>query len=569
MLDCLMCSKTLHVLILLLLCPTLQSGSERATSSATDMLLRFTRLRGCVLTCRGGSDWDTSEDSRESIHGDRGWKVSRLMEMGANREQAELLSWSPATDAAPASGLSTKIHKGTWRTLSGMPDSPPAASEPARRWIINNLEEEEEEGDGGGARPTSIMQNYNIERGRRTRATCEACSRFESLVKSFRGKPFRNVGRKKRVEKNFQLPIMTHIASMNATCVFIKKIRNLRSNCQFTLSPVGDLCRISDGSLIVGFVEGNAARVICQLIACHEHTRYYQAKMLTHERIQDDQHPQAPAQEEDGEDEETTDAWTCEVRIAGHSSVRSRSLKILRQSTVSFSTLPPLQVPSGPSGTSVVINRTSAALLNSQEALESVIDDLENVTSSVDVSLVDMAALHALGVRSSLYDHQLRGVNWMLSRECRQGEGGDEGNNSSMEGSAAREEGDREGECPEGMLNGNDGGDGGECGRRSDEEEGKANKETWRKLLRDDVEDGKSKHNRKEVISSNNHSKIDELVHSALWKKITEDDGTCYYDSVIANIRRPSRPHPVYGGILADDMGLGEYLVKSRCLVAT
>ena len=64
------------------------------------------------------------------------------------------------------------------------------------------------------------------------------------MAKSFRGKSFSNVGRKKRVVKHFQLPIMTHIATMNATCVFIKKIRNLQSNCQFTLSPVGDLCRV-------------------------------------------------------------------------------------------------------------------------------------------------------------------------------------------------------------------------------------------------------------------------------------------------------------------------------------
>ncbi|EKX51296.1 hypothetical protein GUITHDRAFT_103211 [Guillardia theta CCMP2712] len=131
-----------------------------------------------------------------------------------------------------------------------------------------------------------------------------------------------------------------------------------------------------------------------------------------------------------------------------------------------------------------------------------------------------METLRTLGLRTTLYDYQLRGINWMLSRECQQdGDGGEDATVST---------------CTNASLNKQD------C-----------------KLIDSDG-NRNNLHSQLKPDNVSNRSSTDEFVHSALWRKVTAYGGISHYESVIAKVRRTSRPEPIFGGILADDMGLGK-----------
>eukprot|EP00960_Hanusia_phi_P041118 754835-Hanusia_phi.AAC.3 len=360
------------------------------------------------------------------------------------------------------------------------------------------------------------------------------------------------------MESRIQLPMITHIAKLNATCIFLKKMKNLNVHWGFDLQAAGDICKVKhhgeismtmrgdenrcdedrvdilscthtpgcstviEGSQLIGFLDGEVARVVCRLIPSTTHKKFCRARLFPLQSLRE-------SQEQQGDDEETTEMWKCEIRISGDDSARTRSIKLLRQSNVSFSTLSLSDNPSP----SIVINRTAAVVQNSQEALEGIIDDLQNLTSCFNISLVEMETLKAKGLRSHLYDYQLRGINWLLSRECRMEEA--------------------EGQSPDGRM-----------AAIALEDEDKSEEEEVT-----DVDDRAVPHNQTNSSIMNvstlepqdnlsSSKAMDELVHSALWKRVTSEDGTSCYDSVIANTRRFSKPQPVFGGILADDMGLGE-----------
>ena len=113
-----MIAKMLKIVILLLLCPPLQSRVEQAVGGSSSTFSRIFQLRSRIHPCRGGSDWQS--DNEESSSGDGStdtpislslppfppcfphliasgamsndleWKVTWLMEMGASRSMAKV-----------------------------------------------------------------------------------------------------------------------------------------------------------------------------------------------------------------------------------------------------------------------------------------------------------------------------------------------------------------------------------------------------------------------------------------------------------------------------------------------
>ena len=262
---------------------------------------------------------------------------------------------------------------------------------------------------------------------------------------------------------------------------------------------------------------------------------YLQRILQEHESLQG---------EDPNDGKERKEVWHCDVRLSGGSNVGERAIKALRRSGLPFTTV---NVTQEISDSPIVINRTAGTVQNSQESLEGIIDDLQNVTSSFNLSLVHMETLRTLGLRSTLYHYQLRGINWMLSRERQQGgEGGENATVSTSTNVSLNKE-----DC---NLIDSDGDDRLELEGNDDDNQSSL-------MTRISSTDSTTNKNRNNLHSQlkpdnvSNRSSTDEFFHSALWKKVTAYRGISHYESVIAKIRRTSRPEPIFGGILADDMG--------------
>uniref|UniRef100_A0A7S4N633 Uncharacterized protein n=1 Tax=Guillardia theta TaxID=55529 RepID=A0A7S4N633_GUITH len=536
-----MITKMLKIVILLLLCPPLQSRVQQAVGGSSSTFSRICQLRSRIHPCRGGSDWqsdneesssgggndwqsDNEESSSGAMSNDLERKVTRLMEMGASRSTAKrAVAQDPQGDVEDAvRWIISNLDQGNQSVTEQVPSH--AVGRASEISGYNNLDDDAKEtaniafsavrNPWKGSRFSSELLGSSV-------AAPDCFHRQPSLRVDLAASPFtcglhRRVERRRSSNREPQKRTSTLIARMNATCVFTKSMRDVNVHWGFEvdIDILKNVCQIYETYQLVGFVDGPVARFLCKFIPSVSWRKRCWARVYLQKILQENESLQG---EDRNDEKERKEVWHCDVRLSGGSNVRERAIKALRRSGLPFTIVNATQeIFDNP----IVINRTAGTVQNSQESLEGIIDDLQNVTSSLDLSLVRMETLRTLGLRTTLYDYQLRGINWMLSRECRQdGEGGENATLST---------------CTNASLNKED------C------------------YLIDSDGNRNNLHSQLKPDNVSNRSSTNEFVYSALWKKVTGYGGISHYESVIAKVRRTSRPEPIFGGILADDMGLGK-----------
>ena len=165
--------------------------------------------------------------------------------------------------------------------------------------------------------------------------------------------------------------------------------------------------QIREAYQLIGFVDGPVARFLCKFIPSVSWKKRCWARVYLQRVLEENESLQG---EDRNDGKERKEVWHCDVRLSGGSNVGERAIKALRRSGLPFTSV---NVTQGTSDAPIVINRTAGTLHNSQESLEGIIDDLQNVMSPFDLSLVRMETLRTLGLRTTLYDYQLRGISWM------------------------------------------------------------------------------------------------------------------------------------------------------------